>query len=769
MTDTVVTHTGLVDTAAAAPAHSTQVATALPDPPRAPVLGARPTVPVRAVDASAHVVQFYESDACLLDAVGAFIGAALRAGDAGVVLATPAHRAGLEARLQAAGVDVATARARGQYVPLDAAATLSQFMVDGAPDPRCFVEGVGGIITRAATGGRRVRIFGEMVALLAVAGHHAAAIRLEQLWNDLQTTHPCSLFCAYPMDRLGGETLAELLSSVCAVHAHVIPAESYTALPTADDRLRAIAMLQQKAQWLEAEVAERKRAEAERDRLLVREREDRERLEVALEAGRMGTWDWDARTDRVSWSPQLERIHGLAPGTFAGTFAAYCADVHPDDRDRVQATIAAALEHGEHHVEYRIVWPDGSVHWVEARGRVVRDAAGRPAGMRGICMDVTARKQADEVRHRLAAIVESSEDAIIGKTLDAVITDWNAGAERMYGYTAAEAVGQSIAMLAPADRPDELPALMARLRRGERIAHFETERVRKDGTRLAVALTISPIRDAADTVIGASTIARDITDRKQAEADRERLLAQEQAARAEAEGALRVRDALVSFATHDLRTPLTTIKGQAQLLGRLAARDRLTPVALTGGLAGIDAASGTMDALIGELLDTVRLQAGQQLDLRPQPTDLVAVAQRCVAEQQQTTHRHTMRVETRVATLVGEWDPVRVERVLTNLLTNAVKYSPEGGTITVTVGQRRQGRGMWAELAVQDEGLGIPAGDLPHVFEWFHRAANVAGRIAGSGIGLAGARQVVEQHGGTLTVASTEGAGSAFTVCLPLT
>jgi PAS domain S-box-containing protein len=756
MTDASVTPNGLLVTAAEGTARGTRVAPPLPDPPRAP-------------GAAAHVVQFYESDTHLVDAVADFIGMALLTGGIGVILATPTHRAALAERLQASGHDVATARARGRYVERDAAATLASIMVDGAPDPGRFAEVVGGIVMRVTHGRRPVRVFGEMVALLAAAGDHMAAIRLEELWNNLLQTQPFALLCAYPMNCLGREALADLLGRVCAAHTGVVPTERYTTLRAEDDRLRAIAMLQQKAQWLEAEVAERKRAEAERDRLLARERESRERLEVALEAGRMGTWDWDARTDRVSWSPQLERIHGLPPGTFAGTLEAYFAEVHPDDRERVRATIAASLEQGEHHVEYRIVRPDGSVHWVEARGQVVRDAAGRPTAMRGICMDVTVRKQADEVRYRLAAIVESSEDAIIGKTLAGAITDWNTGAERMYGYPAAEALGRPIAMLIPPDRRDELPAIMERLRRGERIEHYETERARKDGARLAVALTISPIRDDAGTVIGASTIARDITDRKRAEAERERLLAQEQAARAEAEGALRVRDALGSFATHDLRTPLTTIKGQAQLLGRLAARDRLTPEMLTGGLAGIDAASGTMDALIGELLDTVRLQAGQQLDLQPQPTDLVALAQRCVAEQQQNTDRHTIRVATRRATLVGEWDPVRLERVLTNLLTNAVKYSPAGGTITVTVGQCRQGRGKWAELVVCDAGLGIPATDLPHIFERFHRAANVAGHIMGSGIGLAGAKQIVEQHGGTLRVVSTEGGGSTFTVRLPLT
>ena len=241
-----------------------------------------PRMDWREMGASDHFVQFYETDAFLVDAVGEFIGTALRAGEAGVVVATPAHREGLEARLQAAGLDVAAARAGGRYVALDAAETLARFMVDGAPDPGRFREVVGGIIARAAEGRRHVRIFGEMVALLAVEGNHTAALRLEELWNDLQQTHAFSLFCAYPMAHLGGEARAELLGNVCAAHTRVIPTESYTALPTADERRRAIAVLQQKAQWLEDEVADRQRAEERLWVALAAERAARREAEAAL-------------------------------------------------------------------------------------------------------------------------------------------------------------------------------------------------------------------------------------------------------------------------------------------------------------------------------------------------------------------------------------------------------------------------------------------------------------------------------------------------------
>lgn len=240
-----------------------------PGPGVPPGTGRRDTAPSaavadwRALGAAAHIVQFYEDDAPLLDAVAAFIGAALGAGEAGIVIVTPAHRAGIEARLRAAGLDLEAARGGGRYIALDAAATLDTFMVAGAPDSARFAAVIGGLIARAGAGGRGVRAFGEMVALLAGVGDHAAALLLERLWHDLQQAHSFALFCAYPLGHFAGEGHEALHDLVCAAHSHVIPAESYAALSTPDARLREIAALQRKARQLEAEVAARRRAEEE--------------------------------------------------------------------------------------------------------------------------------------------------------------------------------------------------------------------------------------------------------------------------------------------------------------------------------------------------------------------------------------------------------------------------------------------------------------------------------------------------------------------------
>jgi signal transduction histidine kinase len=238
--------------------------------------------------ATEHVVRFYDTDASLLDAVATFCADAILAHEAALVVATPEHRSGIAERLQGRGL-LDAAGSHASYLALDAADTLSRFMVDGEVDAALFMEIIGGVISRAAEGGRQVRVFGEMVSLLVADGHPAAALRLEALWNDLQRAvqahlpHSFSLFCAYPMGHFGREAHQELFSDVCAAHSRVVPAESYMALPTANDRLRAIAALQQKAESLETEIAERQRAEERLRRVLEAEHEARLEAEAALQ------------------------------------------------------------------------------------------------------------------------------------------------------------------------------------------------------------------------------------------------------------------------------------------------------------------------------------------------------------------------------------------------------------------------------------------------------------------------------------------------------
>jgi PAS domain S-box-containing protein len=254
---------------------------------------------------SDHFVQFYDDDEFLVDSVTGFIAEAVRTGGAGLVIATPKHRDGIEKALADRGIDVAKAVARERFVALDAAETLSKFMAGREPDPRRFSDVVGGLVDRMPRG-RRLRAFGEMVALLWAEGNRAGAVHLEELWNDLGKARTFALFCAYPLDGFGDEAQAGAFAEICSCHARVMPSERYAALPTADDRLRAIARLQQKAAALEAEVARRKVAEAALSR---RERELRDFFENAVEGlhrvGPDGTilWANPAELDLLGYEP----------------------------------------------------------------------------------------------------------------------------------------------------------------------------------------------------------------------------------------------------------------------------------------------------------------------------------------------------------------------------------------------------------------------------------------------------------------------------------
>jgi len=210
---------------------------------------------------SEHFVQFYETDSFLLNSLTDFVGAGLRAGNAVIVIGTKARRLGLEESLRESGLDLRDCRASGQYIALDAQKTLARFMIGGFPDRARFAEVVGGLIERAANGGRDVRIFGEMVALLWEAGNYEGAIRMEEMWNDLQRTHSFSLFCVYPMNQSNGAARVKPFTDVCATHTRIIPAESYMTLSNQDDRLREIVELQRGSKSLEAEVKERQRTE----------------------------------------------------------------------------------------------------------------------------------------------------------------------------------------------------------------------------------------------------------------------------------------------------------------------------------------------------------------------------------------------------------------------------------------------------------------------------------------------------------------------------
>jgi PAS domain S-box-containing protein len=364
---------------------------------------------------------------------------------------------------------------------------------------------------------------------------------------------------------------------------------------------------------------------------------------------------------------------------------------------------------------------------------------------------------------RLAAIIDSSDDAIVSKTLTGVITSWNQAAERIFGYTAAEAVGQHITLIIPEDRLSEETEVLARLVRGERIDHFETVRRAKDGRAIEISLTVSPIRTAAGHIIGASKIARDISDRRRLERELQALLKSEQNARAEAEVLNLGKDQFLATLSHELRTPINAIYGWARMLegGQLDHPGilRATEAILRNAAAQVQ--------LIEDLFDVSRVITGNmRLDLQPLHIATVLEAALDTVRPAATTKGVHLELvlDPGAGPMIG--DPGRLQQVIWNLAMNAVKFTPAGGRVAAHL--RRVDTHI--EIAVSDSGEGIAPEHMPRLFQRFGQAdSSSTRRHSGLGIGLALVRHLVELHGGTVEAHSAgPGRGATFTVTLPI-
>jgi PAS domain S-box-containing protein len=355
----------------------------------------------------------------------------------------------------------------------------------------------------------------------------------------------------------------------------------------------------------------------------------------------------------------------------------------------------------------------------------------------------------------LAAIIDSSDDAIVSKDLNGIVTSWNRGATRIFGYEAEEMVGESILRVIPPDRREEEPAILQRLKNGERIDHFETVRVRKDGSSVDVSLTISPVRSASGTIVGASKIARDITPQKLAM--RKLAEANDQLARAD-----RMKVEFISTLSHELRTPLTSIVGWIQML-----KDDPNPDDLRQGLEVIERNVRVQSQLINDLLDMSRIETGKMtLDL--QRLDLPGAITAAIDAVRPTAEAKDVRLTYAFGSVNGivMGDRNRMQQIVWNLLTNAVKFTPRAGRIHVTVERVHS----HVEIAVTDTGSGIAPEFLRRIFERFTQADSTTTRKHGGlGIGLSIAKHLVELHGGTIAAKSGGiGHGATFCIQLPL-
>ena len=449
----------------------------------------------------------------------------------------------------------------------------------------------------------------------------------------------------------------------------------------------------------------------------------------------------------------------------------------------------AAAAGDEFHSEYRFVHPDGRIRWVVGRG-AAEISDGVVAGYIGTITDVTERKRAEmerervleqervaraeaerlnvaiqelfEERSRLAAIVADSDDAIVSKTVDGIIRTWNRGAEHMFGWTAEEAIGRHITLIIPEERHAEEGDVIARIRRGESVRHFETVRITKDGRRLNISLTVSPVKDAHGRIVGASKIARDTSERRRLEDQREQLLVQEQRAREEAEASSRTKEQLLAVVSHELRTPLNSILGYARILQTGDLNESARPHAVDVMVRS----ASSLARLVDDLLDMSRIVRGR-LALTLEACAFSAVIADAVDALRPVADAKGVALATELSPDVGEMvcDPDRIRQVIWNLVMNAIKFTPGGGQINIAVTPTDRE----VRVVVRDNGVGITPEVLPHIFEAFRQEDSSTTRPHGGlGLGLALVKSLVDLHGGRVVAESRgKGHGSTFVVTLP--
>ena len=612
-------------------------------------------------------------------------------------------------------------------------------------------------------------------------------------------------------------------------------------------------------------------------------------LDLAQTAARAVAFDWfiGARESQNRWSPELEAIYGVEPGTFDRTFEGWKKLIHPDDWPAVKLALKRAHESGDVAAEYRVVYKDGTAHWLRAKGRMFFDAKGRPKRMVGfmtditdwrhaqeelraseerfrtfvdratdafflldeqvrvvdvnrqacesmgwsreefigmhprqfdmgldepsierfsqrarageivtfetrhrrkdgttfpveirsgtfkkgaelfylaIARDISERKQAEERQAKLAAIVESSDDAIISKDLNGIITTWNTGAERIFGYAAREVIGQSVTILAPPDRVDEVRGILERIRRGERVHHFETVRRRKDGTLLDISLTVSPIIDESGNVVGASKVGRDISERKRAEdALREKDDALEMARTELARVArLTTLGELTTSIAHEVGQPLGAMVASAGAGARWLAADPPAMAEARAALDNIVADGKRAREVIARIRALTKRQEPRKdwLDINHKIMEVLALT-----EHELRSHDIVVRTELDRTLPRVTGDRVQLQQVLLNLIVNAVEamsaVHDRSRELTIV---SRQDDSKAVLVEVRDSGNGLDARRAEQVFEAFYTT-----KAEGIGIGLSIGRSIIEAHGGRLWASANAPHGAVFRFSLPVT
>jgi PAS domain S-box-containing protein len=469
-----------------------------------------------------------------------------------------------------------------------------------------------------------------------------------------------------------------------------------------------------------------------------------------------GSWAWRvAGRDALHLSEEWYRIFGFNPENGPPAFEQLLLRTHPEDRAKWKGAIDRAIDRkSDYEVEFRVLLPDATTKYIHTVGHPVLNASGDLVQFVGSSTDITERKRAEQATRLLAAIVESSHDAIVSKSLNGVITSWNKGAERLFGYAAEEAVGQNITLIIPPERRDEERTIVEQLTRGERIDHFETVRRRKDGSLIDVSLTISPMKDASGRVVGASKLARDITERKRAE----EALRQAQTDLAHASRLTTLGEFTASLA-HEVKQPIAAIVTDANTCVRWITRDE--PDLIEAREAAWRIVKDAKRA--SEIINRVRLLFKKGTPQR-ELLDVNEVAREMIVLLGDEASRHSISIRTELAEdlphVIG--DRVQLQQVLMNLIVNGVDamHDVDGPRELTIKSQPAQNNELL--LSVSDTGVGLPRHQADEIFNAFFTT-----KTHGTGMGLHISRSIVESHAGRLWAADNSPRGACFCFTLP--
>lgn len=448
------------------------------------------------------------------------------------------------------------------------------------------------------------------------------------------------------------------------------------------------------------------------------------------------------------WNEGAEKIFGYSAEECVGKHISiiFCEAIFENEKKIIRNLEKGGKEYYEAACKNK----NGDTIYISFTAFPITDQNGKVVEISQFAKDISGQKIAYEKQSILAAIVNSSDDAIISKTLDGIITSWNRAATKMFGYSEKEAIGKHISIIIPIDRLPEETLIIKNIRQGKKIDHFETIRVSKDGSERQLSITVSPVKDNNGKIIGASKIARDITVRIEAEKQRQLYTDRLQELN-------NYKDEFMVMASHELKTPLTVILANLQILEMKMKED-----ARSGFVEKAIKQAKKLSELITNLLDVSKIQSGK-LVLNFKNLDINYLIEEIVNNLQQTTSRHELVFNKNKETLVANADRERIEQVLINIIGNAIKYSGENAKIIVST--MRKGKDIVVNIL--DEGIGIADKDIENVFLRFYRGSGAASSYSGSGVGLYISSEIIKSHGGKIWAESEIGKGSAFHFSIP--